>query len=149
MGPNLFSGYYKNPEADTKSRTADGWFRTGDLGVMDESGNLFIRGRIKALILSASGQNIYPEEVEQILSRHPMVEESLVLDREGKVTALVYPRAGSVQGDDEEAIAALSEDIRKKSNANLPVFSQIYRVELVDVPFERTAKGTIKRHLYQ
>ena len=149
LGPNLFSGYYKNPEADTKSRTADGWFRTGDLGVMDESGNLFIRGRIKALILSASGQNIYPEEVEQILSRHPMVEESLVLDREGKVTALVYPRAGSVQGDDEEAIAALSEDIRKKSNANLPVFSQIYRVELVDVPFERTAKGTIKRHLYQ
>ena len=149
LGPNLFSGYYKNPAADKKARTPDGWFRTGDLGVMDESGNLFIRGRIKALILSSSGQNIYPEDVEQVLSRHPLVEESLVLDRDGKVTALVYPCAGSVQGDDEEAIAALSDDIRKKSNAHLPKFSQIFRVELVDVPFERTAKGSIKRHLYQ
>ena len=149
LGPNLFSGYYKNPAADAQAHTPDGWFRTGDLGVMDESGNLFIRGRIKALILSASGQNIYPEEVEQVLSRHPLVEESLVLDRDGKVTALVYPRAGSVKGDDEEAILALSDDIRKKSNAHLPSFSQIFRVELVDVPFERTAKGTIKRHLYQ
>lgn len=149
LGPNLFSGYYKNPQADKKCRTADGWFRTGDLGIMDESGNLFIRGRIKALILSASGQNIYPEEVEQVLSRHPLVEESLVLDRDGKVTALVYPRAGSVNGDDEQAVAALSEDIREKSNKHLPKFSQIFRVELVDVPFERTAKGSIKRHLYQ
>ena len=149
LGPNLFSGYYKNPEADAQCRTADGWFRTGDLGVMDESGNLFIRGRIKALILSASGQNIYPEEVEQVLGRHPMVEESLVLDRDGKVTALVYPCAGSVAGDDEEAMAALAEDIRTASNAHLPRFSQIFRVELVDVPFERTAKGSVKRHLYQ
>ena len=149
LGPNLFSGYYKNPEADAECRTADGWFRTGDLGVMDEAGNLFIRGRIKALILSASGQNIYPEEVEQILSRHPKVEESLVLDRDGKVTALVYPVAGAVPGDDEEAIAALAEDMRNASNAHLPRFSQIYRVELVDVPFERTAKGSVKRHLYQ
>ena len=148
LGPNLFSGYYKNPEADAQCRTADGWFRTGDLGVMDESGNLFIRGRIKALILSASGQNIYPEEVEQVLGRHPMVEESLVLDRDGKVTALVYPCAGSVAGDDEEAMAALAEDIRTASNAHLPRFSQIFRVELVDVPFERTAKGSVKRHLY-
>lgn len=148
-GPNLFSGYYKNPEADKTAYTADGWFRTGDLGVMDEGGNLFIRGRIKALILSASGQNIYPEEVEQVLSRHPRVEEALVLDRDGKVTALVYPSAGAVRGDDEAAIAALSDDIRNKSNAHLPSFSQIFRVELVDVPFERTAKGSIKRHLYQ
>ena len=149
LGPNLFSGYYKNPEADSQCRTADGWFRTGDLGIMDEAGNLFIRGRIKALILSSSGQNIYPEEVEQVLSRHPQVEESLVLDRGGKVVALVYPRAGSVQGDDEEAIARLSEDIRRSSNVHLPSFSQIFSVELVDVPFERTAKGSIKRHLYQ
>ena len=116
---------------------------------MDEAGNLFIRGRIKALILSSSGQNIYPEEVEQVLSRHPQVEESLVLERGGKVVALVYPRAGSVQGDDEEAIARLSEDIRKSSNVHLPSFSQLFSVELVDVPFERTAKGSIKRHLYQ
>jgi len=77
------------------------------------------------------------------------VEESLVLDRDGKVTALVYPVSGAVPGDDEEAIAALAEDIRNASNAHLPRFSQIYRVELVDVPFERTAKGSVKRHLYQ
>ena len=149
LGPNLFSGYYKNPEADAKCRTADGWFRTGDLGVMDEAGNLFIRGRIKSLILSASGQNIYPEEVEQVVNRHPLVEESLVLDRDGKITALVYPRAGAVAGDDDQAIAALAEDIRNKSNVHLPRFSQVFRVELVDVPFERTAKGSVKRHLYQ
>ena len=116
---------------------------------MDESGNLFIRGRIKALILSSSGQNIYPEEVEQVLERHPQVEESLVVDRENKLVALVYPKAGSVKGDDEEAIAALSDDIRTRSNALLPKFSQIFQVELVDMPFERTAKGSIKRHLYQ
>ncbi len=149
QGPNLFSGYYKNPEAEKEAYTADGWFRTGDLGIMDESGNLFIRGRIKALILSSSGQNIYPEEVEQVLGRHPQVEESLVVDRENKLVALVYPKAGSVKGDDEEAIAALSDDIRTRSNALLPKFSQIFQVELVDMPFERTAKGSIKRHLYQ
>ena len=148
-GPNLFVGYYKNPEAEKQAYTADGWFRTGDLGIMDEGGNLFIRGRIKALILSSSGQNIYPEEVEQVLARHPLVEESLVVDRDNKLVALVYPKADSVKGDDEEAVAALSEDIRKKSNDLLPKFSQIFQVELVDMPFERTAKGSIKRHLYQ
>lgn len=149
QGPNLFSGYYKNPKADKLAYTADGWFRTGDLGVMDESGNLFIRGRIKALILSSSGQNIYPEEVEEVVNRHPLVEESLVVARENKLVALVYPQAGAVKGDDEEAIVALSEDIRRKSNALLPKFSQVFQVELVDIPFERTAKGSIKRHLYQ
>jgi len=148
-GPNICSGYYKNPEADAKARTADGWFRTGDLGVMDEGGNLFIRGRIKALILSASGQNIYPEEVEQVLSRHPAVEESLVLDRNGKVEALVYPTPASVVGAEEEELERLANDIRNQTNVHLPKFSQIFRVELVDVPFERTAKGTMKRHLYQ
>ncbi len=149
LGPNLFSGYYKNPDADIEAHTADGWFRTGDLGVMDELGNVFIRGRIKALILSASGQNIYPEEVENAVLRHPQVEEALVLEREGKVIALVYPTAGSVKGDDEQAIEALAEDIRALSNQHLPSFSQVFRVEFVDVPFERTAKGSIKRHLYQ
>lgn len=148
LGVNLFAGYYKNPEADKASRTADGWFRTGDLGVMDEEGNLFIRGRIKALILSSSGQNIYPEEVEQVLNRHPMVEESLVLDRDRKLIALVYPKAEAFQDSTEESLAALMADIRARSNRHLPPFSQIWQVELVDVPFERTAKGSIKRHLY-
>ena len=149
-GPNLFVGYYKNPEADAAAHTEDGWFRTGDLGVMDFEGNLFIRGRIKALILSASGQNIYPEEVEQELSRHPMVEESLVLDRSGKIIALVYPKSGIIPNvTKEEDIQPICDEIRNVTNKRLPPFSQIFRVELVDIPFERTAKGTIKRHLYQ
>ena len=148
-GPNLFMGYYKNPEADAKAFTRDGWFRTGDLGVMDEGGNLFIRGRIKALILSSSGQNIYPEEVEQVLSRNPLVEESLVLDRGGKVIALVYPHAGTLPAEDEQEHTRLADSIRSADNLHLPNFSQIFRVEFVDVPFERTAKGSIKRHLYQ
>ena len=149
-GPNLFVGYYKNPEADAAAHTADGWFRTGDLGVMDIEGNLFIRGRIKSLILSASGQNIYPEEIEQELSVHPMVEDSLVLERGGKIIALVYPKSGVAPHiEKEEDLNAFCEGIRDATNKLLPAFSQIFRVELVDVPFERTAKGTIKRHLYQ
>ena len=149
-GPNITLGYYKNPEADVAARTADGWFRTGDLGVMDEGGNVFIRGRIKALILSASGQNIYPEEVEQVLLRHPLVEEALVLDRGGKVVALVYPRGDAASAlTDEIANDLVSTEIRNQTNLHLPKFSQIFRVEIVDVPFERTPKGSIKRHLYQ
>jgi len=148
-GPNLTMGYYKNPEADAKSYTEDGWFRTGDLGVMDEDGNLFIRGRIKALILSASGQNIYPEEVEQVLSRNPAVVESVVLEREGKIVALVYAKADALVNLDEESQLELANSIRNRANQFLPKFSQIFRVELVDLPFERTAKGTIKRHLYK
>ena len=148
-GPNLTIGYYKNPEADKAAHTEDGWFRTGDLGVMDEGGNIFIRGRIKALILNSSGQNIYPEEVEQILSNDPIVEESVVLSREGKIVALVYPHAEAVVGTDEQQQKEIALQIRDRANKSLPKFSQIFYVEMVDTPFERTAKGSIKRHLYK
>ena len=148
-GPNLFVGYYKNPEADAAAHTEDGWFRTGDLGVMDFEGNIFIRGRIKALILSASGQNIYPEEVEQVLSNDSIVEESVVVARDGKIVALVYPRADAVVGTNEAQQKQMASEIRDRANQHLPKFSQIFYVDLVDVPFERTAKGSIKRHLYQ
>lgn len=149
-GPNLCIGYYKNPEADLAARTYDGWFRTGDLGIMDEDGNVFIRGRIKALILSASGQNIYPEEVEQVVMRSHRVQECLVLSKNGKIVAMVYPRPEAAETlVSEEAHDAMTEEIRTLANANLPLFSQIASVEIVDSPFERTAKGSIKRHLYQ
>lgn len=149
-GPNLCIGYYKNPEADLVARTYDGWFRTGDLGIMDEDGNVFIRGRIKALILSASGQNIYPEEVEQVVMRSHRVQECLVLSKNGKIVAMVYPRPEAAETlVSEEAHDAMTEEIRTLANANLPLFSQIASVEIVDSPFERTAKGSIKRHLYQ
>lgn len=149
-GPNLCIGYYKNPEADMAARTYDGWFRTGDLGIMDEDGNVFIRGRIKALILSASGQNIYPEEVEQVVMRNHVVKECLVVSRGGKIYAMVYldPETAN-RLVNEEAQSAIAEEIRSKANASLPLFSQIFAVEIVDTPFERTAKGSIKRHLYQ
>ena len=148
-GPNITMGYYKNPEADKAARTKDGWFRTGDLGVMDEYGNLFIRGRIKALILNSSGQNIYPEEVEQILAGDPIVEESVVVSRDGKIVALVYPHADAVVGTDEVQQKQMVAQIRDRANQRLPKFSQIFYVEMVDVPFERTAKGSIKRHMYK
>lgn len=149
-GPNLCIGYYKNPEADMGARTYDGWFRTGDLGIMDEDGNVFIRGRIKALILSASGQNIYPEEVEQVVMRNRVVKECLVVSRSGKIYAMVYldPETAN-RLVNEEAQIAIAEEIRSKANVSLPMFSQIFSVEIVDTPFERTAKGSIKRHLYQ
>ena len=148
-GPNLTMGYYKNPEADASAWTPDGWFRTGDLGVMDEEGNLFIRGRIKALILSASGQNIYPEEVEQVLSRDPVVQESLVLQRDDKIVALVYARPEVLAKIDTDGQSQFLLEIRDRANKHLPPFSRIFYVELMDVPFERTAKGNIKRQLYQ
>ena len=149
QGPNLTIGYYKNPEADAAAWTEDGWFRTGDLGTLDPGGNLFIRGRLKALILSATGQNIYPEEVEQLLDAHPLVKESVVLSRNGKLVALVYLDAEGLAGLEERDHQEVQEIIRAQVNTRLPAFSQLGKVELVDIPFVRTAKGTIKRHLYQ
>ena len=148
-GPNITMGYYKNPAADKEAHTEDGWFRTGDLGVMDEYGNLFLRGRIKALILNSSGQNIYPEEVEQVLSNDSIVEESVVVARDGKIVALVYPRADAVVGTNEAQQKQMASEIRDRANQHLPKFSQIFYVDLVDVPFERAAKGSIKRNLYK
>ena len=117
---------------------------------MDEDGNVFIRGRIKALILSSSGQNIYPEEVEQVILRNRVVKECLVVSRSGKISAMVYLEPDTANClVNEEAQNAISEEIRSRANSLLPLFSQISAVEIVDAPFERTAKGSIKRHLYQ
>ncbi len=149
QGPNLTIGYYKNPEADAAAWTTDGWFRTGDLGTLDASGNLFIRGRIKALILSSTGQNIYPEEIESLLDTHPYVKESVVVDKGGKVVALVFPDLEGIASMDERDHQEIPEIIRAQVNAKLPPYSQIARVEVRDMPLERTAKGSIKRHLYQ
>ena len=146
-GRNLTIGYYKNPEATANAFTEDGWFRTGDLGVMDKYGNIFIRGRIKSMILSANGQNVYPEELEAVLSSCPYVNESLVVDRGGKIVALVYP---DIPEDmDAKACYAIPEAIRSAANKSLPSFSRIAKVELVDRPFEKTPKMSIKRYLYR
>ena len=149
QGPNLTIGYYKNPEADAAAWTDDGWLRTGDLGTLDSGKNLFIRGRIKALILSSTGQNIYPEEIEHLLDMHPYVKESVVVERGGKIVALVYPDAEGIASIEERDHQEVPEIIRAQINAKLPAYSQIARVELMDIPLVRTAKGTVKRHLYQ
>ena len=145
-GSNITMGYYKNPEANAVAFTDDGWFRTGDLGTIDENGNIFIRGRIKSMILNSSGQNIYPEELEAVLSGCPYVAESLVVDREGKIVALVYP---DIPEDlDSESREGIPEMIRTTANKSLPAYSKINKVELMDTPFEKTPKMSIKRFLY-
>ena len=146
-GPNLTIGYYKNPEATEASFTEDGWFRTGDLGVIDEKRNIFIRGRIKSMILNSSGQNIYPEEVEAVLANCEYVDECLVVDREGKITALVYTELP--EDMDEETRAAIPAKIRVEANKSLPNYSKIVKVEMMAEPFEKTPKRTIKRFLYR
>ena len=145
-GRNLTIGYYKNPEATEASFTEDGWFRTGDLGVIDKDGNIFIRGRIKSMILNSSGQNIYPEEVEAVLSNCEYVDECLVVDRDGKIVALVYTELP--QDMDEETRAARPGKIRDAANKSLPAYSKISKVEMVNAPFEKTPKMSIKRFLY-
>lgn len=145
-GRNLTTGYYKNPEATQAAFTADGWFRTGDLGVMDKDGNIFIRGRIKSMILNSSGQNIYPEEVEAVLANSHYVDESVVVDREGKIVALVYSEQLENMNDEERA--EIVDTIRVEANKSLPAYSKIAKVELVNSPFEKTPKMSIKRYLY-
>lgn len=146
-GANLTIGYYKNPEANALAFTEDGWFRTGDLGVMDSKRNVFIRGRIKSMILSSSGQNIYPEEIESVLSCNQYVSESVVVDRDGKIVALVYLEIP--EDADPKDLENLREKIADEANRSLPKYSQIAKVEIVDKPFEKTPKMSIKRYLYK
>ena len=146
-GANITVGYYKNPEATAAAFTPDGWFRTGDLGILDREGNIYIRGRIKSMILNSSGQNIYPEEIEAVLSGCPHVSECLAVERDGKIVALVY--AEIPEDLDADAKAAIPETIRTEANKSLPAYSKIARVQLMDAPFEKTPKMSIKRYLYQ
>ncbi len=150
-GDNITIGYYKNEEASANAFTEDGFLKTGDLGIMDAEGNIFIRGRSKNMILSANGQNIYPEEVEAIVNNQNYVSESVVVDRGGKLVALVYLDQVGIAKDllDKEAIADIPEQIKVGANKQLPVYSKIAQVETVSQPFEKTPKMSIKRFLYK
>ena len=150
-GENITIGYYKNPEASANAFTEDGWLRTGDLGIIDKDGNIFIKGRSKSMILSANGQNVYPEELEAIINNQPYVAESVVVDRAGKIVALVYLDKDAIKRDglDDEAVADIPEKVRVGANRKLPNYSQIAKVEVVLVPFEKTPKMSIKRFLYK
>ena len=145
-------GYYKNPEATEDCMDADGWLSTGDICNLDHDGYLYIRGRDKNMILGPSGQNIYPEEIEDKLNNLPYVAESLIIDSgEGRLVALIYPDIESLtsQGMSEEAINGLMEENIKTLNSNLPAYSQVQRFNLMNEEFEKTPKRSIKRYLYQ
>ena len=150
-GQNITIGYYKNPEATENAFTDDGWLRTGDLGIIDAEGNIFIRGRSKNMILGPSGQNIYPEEVEAVVNNQTYVSECVVVDRGGKLVALVYldEKAVATALLDEEAKSEIPENIKIGANRNLPAYSRLAKVEIVDVPFEKTPKMSIRRFLYK
>lgn len=147
-GQSVCIGYFKNEEASSTLFTDDGWLRTGDLGTMDADGNVFIRGRSKSMILSANGQNIYPEEVEAVVNNQPNVVESVVVDRAGKLVALVYPDQANLPQNGEE-LADMAEAIRLGSNKQLPNYSQLTKVEFQKEPFQKTPKMSIKRFLYK
>ena len=150
-GANVFLGYLKNEEATKEVFTEDGWFRTGDMGVIDQDGCLFIKGRSKCMILGPSGQNIYPEEVEAVINAQDYVVESVVVDRSTKLVALVYLDKDAIakSGMSKAAVDALPDHILKNVNRHVPAYSQVTKMELVDVPFEKTPKMSIKRFLYK
>ena len=150
-GENIMIGYYKNPEATANAFTDDGWLKTGDLGIIDAEGNIFIRGRLKNMILGPSGQNIYPEEIEAIVNNQDYVIESVVVDRGGKLVALVFLDEQAIAKAllDVEARSDIPEKIRTGANRQLPAYSQLYKVELQAQPFEKIPKMSIKRFLYK
>jgi long-chain acyl-CoA synthetase len=150
-GENVFLGYYKNPEATENVFDADGWFHTGDLGVLDKDGYLYIKGRSKNMILGPSGQNIYPEEIEDKLNNLPYINESIVIDSEGKLTALIYPDYELAYSENltDSELEKILEDEKNELNKQLPNYSQISRIKLYPEEFEKTPKKSIKRFLYE
>ncbi|MBR5833931.1 MAG: AMP-binding protein [Bacteroidales bacterium] len=150
-GANVFLGYFKNEEATAEVFTEDGWFRTGDMGILDEDGSLFIKGRTKCMILGPSGQNIYPEEVETLLNSQPYVVDSLVIEDDGGLTALIYPdfHQGAKDGMNQDAFVKYLEGMLSEWNSILPNYARLKKVEVMSEDFERTPKKSIKRYLYQ
>ena len=148
-GTNMMLGYFKNPEATHQVIDKDGWYHTGDLATMSASGHIFIRGRIKNMLLGANGQNVYPEEIEDKLNTMAMVAESLIVQRGDKLIALVYPDKDELMNFSEEELERIMEQNRQELNNTLPVYSRISAVELQAEEFAKTPKKSIKRYLYQ
>lgn len=150
-GLNVMLGYYKNDEATAQTIDKDGWYHTGDLGLMDKGGNVFIKGRSKNMLLGPNGQNIYPEEIEDKLNSMTFAMESVVVQRDGKLVGLVHPDFDEVQamGLSRDDLQGLMEENRVQVNANLPVYCKIAAIEIHDEEFEKTPKKSIKRYLYK
>jgi long-chain acyl-CoA synthetase len=150
-GHNTALGYYKNEEATKDLFTEDGWMRTGDMGVIDKEGYLFIRGRSKCMILGPNGQNIYPEELESVINAVAYVVESLVIEDNGGLTALIYPdyHMGELDGMNRTELENTLSGLLPVINRDLPAYAQIRKIEFMPEDFERTPKRSIKRYLYQ
>ena len=150
-GANLMLGYYKNEEATRQVIDTEGWLHTGDMATIDENGNVFIKGRCKNLLLTSSGQNIYPEEIESKLNNMPYVSESLIILQQDKLVGLIYPDSDDAfaHGLSQSDLVRVMEENRLELNKQLPAFSQIARFKLYPEEFEKTAKKSIKRFLYQ
>jgi long-chain acyl-CoA synthetase len=157
-GPSVMKGYYKEPEMTAEVMTADGWFKTGDLGVLDSKSNLFIKGRLKNMIVGSSGENIYPEEIESIINNFKFVIESLVVQKKGKLVAMVhinmeefenrYDHLKGIAERLEEKRNELLNELKEYVNHNVSKYCRINQVVLQPVPFQKTATQKIKRFLY-
>ncbi|MDD4646031.1 MAG: AMP-binding protein, partial [Bacteroidales bacterium] len=159
-GKNVMQGYYKEPEITAQVLLPGGWFRTGDLGTFDKDGYLFIKGRLKNVILGASGENIYPEEIESVINRYQYVLESVVVEKEGKLVALVHFNYEELEKqfaqfkDDarqlmEQKIEEMKAELQQFVNSQVNRYSRLQSVIVQDTPFEKTATKKIKRFLYQ
>ena len=147
-GMNIMSGYYKNEEATKAAFTEDGWMRTGDLGLLDEKGNIFIKGRSKNMILSANGQNIYPEEIEAAVNNQPYVIESVVVDRGARLVALIYMDSEKAKAEGVD-LEEYKKTIMAEVNKSMPAYSKLNVAEYMAEPFEKTPKMSIKRFMYK
>ena len=150
-GPNVMLGYYKNQEATEQALDSEGWYHTGDLGVIDSDGFVFIKGRCKNMLLAANGQNIYPEEIEARLNEMPFVGESLVIQEGEKFVGLVYPDQDAVQAAalDRAGVVAKMEEVRRELNTQIPSYEHLSSIRIMEEEFEKTPKKSIKRYLYQ
>ena len=148
-GTNLMLGYFKNEEATRQAIDENGYYHTGDLATMAPSGHIFIRGRIKNMLLGANGQNIYPEEIEDKLNSMMMVSESVVIQRGEKLVALVHPDKDEVVSFTDQELEQIMEQNRQELNEQLPIYSRISAIEIHEEEFAKTPKKSIKRYLYQ
>ena len=149
-GLNTMLGYYKNEEATRETLDREGWYHTGDLGTMDYAGNVFINGRIKNMLLGPNGQNIYPEEIEDKLNSMTMVVESVVVQRDNKLVALVYPdydEAKNMKFTDADIRNVMDQNLNGL-NALIPAYEKVSEIEIRTEEFEKTPKRSIKRYLY-
>ena len=147
-GIGVFNGYYKNEEATKAAFTKDGWFRTGDLGTVDQDHSVFLVGRCKSMILSSNGQNIFPEEIEVVLNPMPYVAESIIVSRKDRLVALIVPDMNRAADLDAEGLKSVMDSNLEALNKKIPAYSQVSSYELRYEPFAKTPKGSIKRFMY-